>query len=664
MRRPDPARLADPDFRRLCGSSDRPLRTRRALTLGTTVLFVLLGVSQLAHAQFGPGGGMRPMGGQGGGMGGPQGGPPPDKPEGPAEAAPSTGSADTATEPLPQWPEKKGKELQFLQLNGYLRGRGYYWHNFNLGHFNDPSSRANPFSLPYSEIPTATGERPDSSCTKRNPGTTCGAAGVLTSDMRLRFDPTLNLSEQIRVKSQIDVFDNLVLGSTPEGFYINGRGGAADGYPTINNRTQVPQESTLNALQSSIRAKRAWGEVKIPLVELNFGRMPFMWGTGMLYHDGNCPDCDFGTTVDRVMVTARLWNHFASFMYDWSAVGATSQIVQNQQLTGWNYNIDNVDDVMQVGLALGRKDDEAHIADALNRGKAVVNYGALIIGRWQEWDLTYNPRPQTTPLGQTGPESSALYSANELQKSLGRRKAWSLTADLWGRLQYKKLYLEAEGAAIFGSVGELGVYGDGGYGSDNVLRKATLEIQQLGGLFRGNYKFLRDSLIVGLEVGSASGPQNGDPRGELNFRRAREKPMGLLNSDGYIGLRSSRFNFDPDYHVDMILFRRILGTVYNATYMKPSVTYWLIDSFGGQAEFIYSLANKPAVFPGHAINMGAEINARLMYHNKDEGFYAMLEYGVLFDLGALSQKQEVWNNTFAIDGTTAQAFQAKIMLRF
>ena len=102
MRRPDPARLADPDIRRLCGSSCRPSRSRRALTLGTAVLFVLLGVSQSAQAQFGPGGGIRPMGGGGNsGMGGPQGGPPSDKPEGPAEAAPSTGTTDTATEPLP-----------------------------------------------------------------------------------------------------------------------------------------------------------------------------------------------------------------------------------------------------------------------------------------------------------------------------------------------------------------------------------------------------------------------------------------------------------------------------------------------------------------------------------------------------------------------------------
>lgn len=84
MRRLDPVRLSDPDFRRLCGSSDRPSRARRALTLGTAVLFVLLGVSSSAQAQFGPGGGMRPMGG---GMGGPQGGPPPDKPEGPVDSA-------------------------------------------------------------------------------------------------------------------------------------------------------------------------------------------------------------------------------------------------------------------------------------------------------------------------------------------------------------------------------------------------------------------------------------------------------------------------------------------------------------------------------------------------------------------------------------------------
>ena len=221
---------------------------------------------------------------------------------------------------------------------------------------------------------------------------------------------------------------------------------------------------------------------------------------------------------------------------------------------------------------------------------------------------------------------------------------------------------------LAGSIGNIGVYSDA---TSTTSQKATMQVLQLGGLARAHYKFLRDSLTVGLEVGSASGPQNGDPIGELNWRRAREKPGLPSSTDGLIHMNASRFTFDPDYHVDMILFRRILGTVYNATYFKPAVTYWLIDSFGGQAEFIYSIANRPATFPGHSINLGAEINARLMYQNKQEGFNVIIEYGVLFDLGALSQNatdsktgQQVWSHTIPIDGTTAQAFQAKIQLKF
>ncbi len=650
----------------------------RIFTFSFTARWLLCGVFLLwssdALAQFGPGGGMRPMGGQGGmgggqgGMGGMGGGPPPDKPEGPAEQAPGQTAGDAAIEPLPEWHDKKEKSLQFLQLNGYMRGRGFYWFNFNLGHFNDPSRRANPFTIPYSEIPDLNNQSQNSGCAKRSGNADCLERGIRTADVRFRLDPTINLSEHIRIKAQIDIFDNLVLGSTPEGFYINGRGGAADGYPTIGTRGQVPQESVVNALQSSIRAKRAWGEVRIPLVEINFGRMPFMWGSGMLFHDGNCNDCDFGVTVDRIMLTARHWNHFISLSYDWAATGPTSAIVRNQQLIGSYYNLDNVDDVNQYTLAIGRKDDEVTIADRLKRGLSVFNYGALLMARTQDWDLTYNPRPQTTlPATMApGPDNPALVSQNDLQKSLGRRNAWSLTADLWARLQWRKLTLEVEGAGVFGQIGELGVYADTGTGASGtaVFRKASLSLQQLGGIIRGNYKFLKDSLIVGLEVGSASGPQNGDPTGELNWRLARESPNGPSDGNGGVALRNSRFTFDPDYHVDMILFRRILGTVYNATYLKPSIAYWLIDSFGGQAEFIYSLANRPAAFPGHSVNMGAELNLRIMYHNREEGFFTMLEYGVLFDLGGLTQRPEIWTDSRRVDSTIAQAFQAKILLKF
>src|SRR5690606_18189272 len=39
---------------------------------------------------------------------------------------------------------------------------------------------------------------------------------LLSMNMRLRLDPTLNVSDDIRIRSTVDVLDNLVFGSTPE----------------------------------------------------------------------------------------------------------------------------------------------------------------------------------------------------------------------------------------------------------------------------------------------------------------------------------------------------------------------------------------------------------------------------------------------------------------
>ena len=52
--------------------------------------------------------------------------------------------------------------------------------------------------------------------------------------MRLRLQPTLSLSDNIRVHIMIDAFDNLVLGSTPEVKSVNQFGqipGRAPGVP-------------------------------------------------------------------------------------------------------------------------------------------------------------------------------------------------------------------------------------------------------------------------------------------------------------------------------------------------------------------------------------------------------------------------------------------------
>ena len=95
------------------------------------VAILLLQLSAPAYAQFGPG--SRPPSG-------PSTGPDKEKEEGPAEQAPEDKTGESpALQPLPAWPAQREKQLQFFQLNGYIRFRAYLFHNLNLGYFDQLS---------------------------------------------------------------------------------------------------------------------------------------------------------------------------------------------------------------------------------------------------------------------------------------------------------------------------------------------------------------------------------------------------------------------------------------------------------------------------------------------------------------------------------------------
>src|SRR5207302_6788360 len=133
-----------------------------------------------------------------------------------------------------------------------------------------------PFPIPYTEYGSngmnGTLTNPTSSCATRDKSN-CRTDNLTSADMRLRLEPTVNVTEQVRVKAQLDVFDNLVMGSTPESYYINGTAGTAagatQGMPLAAfSRSQQAPEAGVNSVFSSIRAKRAWAEVRTPFGEL------------------------------------------------------------------------------------------------------------------------------------------------------------------------------------------------------------------------------------------------------------------------------------------------------------------------------------------------------------------------------------------------------------
>src|SRR6185436_15793397 len=74
-----------------------------------------------------------------------------------------------------------------------------------------------PFPVPLECNPAVrgTGEPPNAGM-PGNSGSNCGQKNMGGANMRLRLEPTLNVTDQVRVHAQIDVLDNTIMGSTPD----------------------------------------------------------------------------------------------------------------------------------------------------------------------------------------------------------------------------------------------------------------------------------------------------------------------------------------------------------------------------------------------------------------------------------------------------------------
>ena len=111
------------------------------------------------------------------------------------------------------WVDEKRK-LELVTFDGYLRVRPELFYKFDMGRDVDQAG----FAL-FPRSPNSLAERTQ--------------AGV---NMRFRFEPTINVSEEVRVRAQIDALDNLIWGSTPD--YAYSRNGG-NGYWSDRNEFSI-----------------------------------------------------------------------------------------------------------------------------------------------------------------------------------------------------------------------------------------------------------------------------------------------------------------------------------------------------------------------------------------------------------------------------------------
>lgn len=549
------------------------------------------------------------------------------------------------------------RKLDLLELHGYFRVRPELFHKFDLDQPPDASG--------YWLFP-----RPDGQFLATG---LSGGHSIAGTNMRFRLDPTLNISEEVRIKAQIDALDNVVWGSTPQYAYI--RQNRVD--IGILGSSQVPPVPGVNSTQSNLAVKRVWGEVATPIGLLKFGRMGDQFALGIVHNDGNCLDCDYGVTVDRFQFVAEpLPGFFIVPTIDFDIEGLISGKTGNQ---GQPYDVTNSDDAHTFGIILARKDTDQKARTRIESGGTIVNYGLFFQYRSQRYE--YKQQGTYTSFTEQDP-----YQIPNPSLSRTARNAYLFIPDLWFKLERKAFKIELEVAAYLGKAQGCLPFDNGSSTGCDFSQELT--IAQYGGALQTEWRLLDGALRIGLEVGAASGdsaPGFGNkPNRQSNQTRPNATTAGAQWGD-YEGAQYGQrpcspavgqsaalcrdldirnFRFNQDYRIDLILWREIIGGITDALYVKPGVSYAFNDSISIFGNFIYSKALKPTSTPsGTSTQLGLEIDAGVRFQT-DDGFYAQLAYGILFPFDGLQYNYPSIYVGAPISPSVAQAIRAQLGIRF
>lgn len=440
------------------------------------------------------------------------------------------------------------------------------------------------------------------------------------ADLRLRTDLSLVApGGGAQVKLRVDALDNVALGGRPEGL------------PT-GTTSQAPSEDT-------IRVKRVWGEALTPLGVLAVGRMGSHWGLGMLTNAGDCADCDSGDAADRIAFVTPLGGHLWAAAYDFSATGPFVPARSGQRLFG----VAPSAQVHTLTFAAMKYRSEFRRELRRRADKHTIDYGAYLSRRWQSSDVPAQYLPTAQPVRI---DSSQVMS----------RGYTATAADLWLRWVLPDGRIEIEGAYLDARIEQPSLI-------PGVLARQPATSQQLGVALQTELAPRGAALSGGLDGGYASGdsapgfgafPEVTAPApqpGDLDGAQANPPYDTTVNN----------FRFHPDYRIDRILFREIIGTVTDAVYVRPHLTATLFDLPSGRLAFDVAVVASWAVnaesAPGGQRPLGVEIDPTLVYRSRD-GFELALEQATLFPLSGLD------NPALGLDAKPAQLWRTRVAFYF
>ena len=221
-----------------------------------------------------------------------------------------------------------------------------------------------------------------------------------------------------------------------------------------------------------------------------------------------------------------------------------------------------------------------------------------------------------------------------------RRGLLAVAGDLWFGLRYQGWTLDMEAALLYSRIENGSLLP----GTEFIPDVTAL---QWGGVARASHAW--EKVDVGFEVGLASGDDAPGFGVRLPLTQTSTQPGDMDGPQMKIpgDATVNNFRFNPDYHVDQILWRRIIGTVTDAIYLRPRVTYEPISGLRLEGTLIASLAMEPASTPSGERPLGVELDLSVSYR-MEWGFMLRADYGVLFPLAGLN------NTRLGLDAEPAQ----------
>lgn len=432
-------------------------------------------------------------------------------------------------------------------------------------------------------------------------------------DMRLRLDVEVSVGYGVTLRTRLHALDNVRFGSLPDADFVGG---------SVSQR----------APSLPIDVRQLYGEVLLPIGVLRAGRMGALvdWGTGFFVNAGNGVDDDFGDVGDRISFTTSLGGLLWTGLFENSASGPATDVLDSRVRPA--FDLDPRDDVRTVSFGVARWDTPTTRRRLLAASRTRFDFGLMGAYRWQDYDYA----PMQSP---TSPRASI---ARGLSVWLG---------DAWARLDVGRLTLEAEVGLLSLNVKNISL-------DPTVMTNIPVTGLQIGGVVRADWR-ASERVFARVELGFASGdsapgfgarPQNITPTqpGDLDGPQ-----FNLAAGDTTI----DNFRFHPNYRVDLILFRRIVGMLTDVAYARPMVRWRVASMLTLEAAAIASLAMIASTAPGGAAPLGVETDLSATYE-QEWGFAAKLEYGLLIPLAGFADVVR------GVGAAPAHALRATMAFRF